>query len=366
MKASRVIEILNELAPSFLMDSWDNSGLQIGSRECEIKKILVSLDLSKHSLDLAIKENVDMIITHHPFIFEKLKNIELDDRQGKMIEKIIKNDIVVFSMHTNLDICDGGVNDVLSSALGIENLTPLSSFKRDKLYKLSVFVPTDKIDTVKDALGRSGAGFIGDYSHCTFSTQGIGEFLPHDNTNPFIGTSGVLERVEEEKIETIVDEHKLQTVIREMIKAHPYEEVAYDIYPLENKGKLYGYGRVGTLREPITLRVFSEFTSNTLSCESLKTFGDLNKEISRVAVCGGSGACFIEDALREKADVFVTGDIKYHDAQKALELGLSLIDAGHYETEKPSIYTLRDYLLENTKDIDIIICDENLAKYKTF
>lgn len=366
MKASEIIHILNKLAPPSLIDSWDNSGLHIGSRETEVKKIVVALDLSEHSLDLALEKNADMILTHHPFLFGKLSNISLDDGQGKMIEKIIKNDLLVFSMHTNLDICEGGLNDVLSEILGIESVTPLSNLKKDKLYKLSVFVPLAQVDDVRDAIGRSGAGFIGNYSHCSFSTRGTGMFLPHENTNPFIGTSGLLESVEEEKIETIVDEHKLQDVITEMLRVHPYEEVAYDIYPLHNSGKSYGYGRVGDLKSETTLEDFAELVSQKLGCTSLRAYGDLDKIVRRVAVCGGSGARFIDDALRAKADVYVTGDIKYHDAQKALELGLPLLDAGHFETEKPSVDALRDYLIRKTDGIDIVTCRENVAKYKTF
>ena len=366
MKASEVIGILNKLAPYFLIDSWDNSGLQIGSVEREVKTMMIALDLSDQSLDLAIEKNVDMIVTHHPFLFGKMSNISLDGHRGKMIEKIIKNDLVVFSMHTNLDMCEGGVNDVLAELLGIESLNPLSTFKKDKVYKLSVFAPLAQVDDVKDAIGRSGAGFIGNYSHCSFSTRGIGTFLPHENTNPFIGTSGVLERVEEEKIETIVDEHQLQGVIDEMIKVHPYEEVAYDICPVKNFGKAYGYGRVGNLKNETTLNDFASLVSEKLNCTSLRAYGELDKTIRRVAVCGGSGACFIEDALKAKADVYVTGDIKYHDAQKALELGLPLIDAGHFETEKPSVHALKEYLLDKTQGIEIVTCGESLAKYKIF
>ena len=364
MKAKKVINTLNRLAPPFLIDSWDNSGLQIGSTEKQVEKILISLDLSENTLKKAVEEQVDMIVTHHPFLFGKLKRISLDDAKGKMIRDIIKNDIIVFSMHTNLDMCEGGVNDILCEKLGIEIKKPLSKFITDRLYKISVFVPLDYSEQVREALGASGAGFIGNYSHCTFSSNGTGRFLPTEHTNPFIGITGKLEEVKEEKIETIVDEHRLQTVIAAMIKAHPYEEVAYDIYPLDNKGNVYGYGRVGNLSKTMTLREFSEVVNDNLGCSDLRIYGDLDKAIKKVAVCGGSGASFIKDACRENVDVYVTGDIKYHDAQQALELGVAVIDAGHFETEKPCIDSLKKYLTEHT-DLDISIYEESLAKFTT-
>ena len=364
MKANKIISILNRLAPPFLIDSWDNSGLQIGSTEKQVEKILVSLDLSKNTLKKAIEEKVDMIVTHHPFLFTKLSHISLDDEKGQMIRDIIKNDITVFSIHTNLDMCEGGVNDVLCELLEISEAKPLSKFVTDRLYKIAVFVPRDYSEQVREALGASGAGFIGNYSHCTFSSNGTGRFLPREHTNPFIGTAGELEAVGEEKIETIVDEHKLQTVVSAMMKAHPYEEVAYDIYPLSNKGQLYGYGRVGNLDESITLKDFSKIVDDKLECNDLRIYGDLNKTIKKVAVCGGSGSSFIKDAYREGADVYITGDIKYHDAQLAQELGIILLDAGHFETEKPSIYSLQKYLNEHT-DLDISTYEESVGNFTT-
>ncbi len=365
MKAKKIISILDKLAPPFFIDSWDNSGLQIGSVNKDVEKILISLDVSENSLKKAIEENVDMIVTHHPFIFGKLSNISFDDKKGEMIRDIIKNDITVFSMHTNLDICEGGVNDILCDKLGIKNNKPLSKFLTDKLYKIAVFVPEDYSQDVRNALGESGAGFIGNYSHCSFSGEGTGRFLPTKDATPFIGEEGKLEEVREDKIETIVDEHKLQSTINAIIKAHPYEEVAYDIYPLMNKGTTYGYGRVGNIEREMTLEEFSNVVNDSLDCNDLRIYGDLDKKVKKIAVCGGSGAGFIKDAKQENVDAYVTGDIKYHDAQLALELGLTVLDAGHYETEKPCIDSLKKYISNNTKDLEIFTYKESLAKFTT-
>lgn len=365
MKVKNIIEILNRLAPEFLIDSWDNSGLQLGSTRGEVKRILISVDLSEDTLKKAIEEKVHMIVTHHPFIFGKFSNISLDGQRGKMIKDLIKNDMTVFSMHTNLDMCEGGVNDRLCELLGIKSEKPLSKFLTDKLYKISVFVPKSHSEKVREALGKSGAGFIGDYSNCSFSSEGIGRFLPRDSANPFIGTSGKMEEVEEEKIETIVDEHKLQRIIDDMIKAHPYEEVAYDIYPLENKGNVYGYGRVGDLDKETTLKDFAKLVNKELNCRDLRIYGDLDKKVKKIAVCGGSGSGFIKNASRENVDAYVTGDIRYHDAQLAKELGLTILDAGHYETEEASVDLLKNYLQEANEDLEIITYKESLAKFTT-
>lgn len=365
MKAKTIIKILNQLAPPFLIDSWDNSGLQIGSVKTKVEKVLITLDLSENALEKAIEDGVDMIVTHHPFLFSKLTNISLDDDKGKMIRDIIKNDITVFSLHTNLDMCKGGVNDLLCNILDIECEKPLSKFLTDKLYKIAVFAPKSHVSEVREALGETGAGFIGNYSHCSFSSSGIGRFLPLDEAKPFIGESGVIEEVEEERIEIIVDEHNLQKSIDKMTEAHPYEEVAYDIYPLKNKGKSYGYGRIGYLKGETTLKEFAKHVSNRLECNNLRVYGNFDRKVKKIAVCGGSGACFIKDAYREKVDVLVTGDIKYHDAQLAKELGISLLDAGHFETELPVVDSLKEYLKDSNKELEIITYKESLAKFTT-
>lgn len=365
MKAKTIIKTLNKLAPPFLIDSWDNSGLQIGSVETEVEKLLITLDLSESALRKAIDKKVNMIVTHHPFLFSKLKSIALDDEKGKMIKDIIKNDITVFSLHTNLDMCEGGVNDVLCKILDIEREKPLSKFLTDRLYKIVVFTPKSHVNEVREALGESGAGHIGNYSHCSFSSTGMGRFLPLYESNPFIGELGVIEEVEEERIETIVDEHSLNKVIDKMIKAHPYEEVAYDIYPIKNHGKVYGYGRVGYLKEETTLNIFARLVNDRLKCNNLRVYGDIGRKVKKIAVCGGSGACFIKDAYREKVDVLVTGDIKYHDAQLAKELGISILDAGHFETELPVVDSLKEYINDSNKELEVITYKESLAKFTT-
>ncbi|MTI49431.1 Nif3-like dinuclear metal center hexameric protein [Sporosalibacterium faouarense] len=363
MIAKNIIDILNGLAPIHFAEKWDNVGLQLGSIDKEVNKVLISLDVSDKTVNLAIKNNVDMIITHHPFIFEGLKNISKDDKKGKILYNLIRADITLFSLHTNLDICPNGVSDRLGQIFRLKSMNILSPTISEKLFKLVVFVPKTHSDRVREAITRRGAGHIGNYSDCTFNINGLGTFKPSEVSNPFIGKIGELETVEEVRVETIVPESILKNVINAMKDAHPYEEVAYDIYPLANDFIKHGHGRIGNLENPITLLEFANEVKKKLDCREVRAYGDTNRIISKVAVCGGSGSDFIVEAAKHKADVYLTGDIKYHDAQLASELGLALIDAGHYDTEKHILEYLKNYLINSLgSKISIdVICENNYS-----
>lgn len=353
MISKDIIDLMNEIAPLYLQEKWDNSGLQIGSYKKGIKSILLAVDINENVIKEAVDNDIDMIIAHHPLFFQDLKNINEDTYKGKMIYDIIKNDIVVYSAHTNLDSTLGGVSDALAKVFNIQNINVLKKEHIEKLYKLIVYVPIEYSDKVREAITNEGAGWIGNYSHCTFNSEGIGTFMPRENTKPFIGEYEKLEYVKEVRIETIVKQYNLYKVLDEMTKAHPYEEVAYDIYPLENEGKVYGVGRIGELEEEITLEKFSKVVKKVLNCDIIKVYGNINKIIKKIAVCGGSGAPFIKDAFKNNADVYITGDIKHHDAQEALELGICLIDANHYHTEKVILKELK-------KTLENKFCEEEL------
>ncbi|HHV45432.1 MAG TPA: Nif3-like dinuclear metal center hexameric protein [Tissierellia bacterium] len=347
MRAIDIVNIMNKWALPNLIDEWDNTGFQIGDPNKEVSKVLVSLDLDREVLDKAIEEDVQMIITHHPLIFKPIKSIVYDSYKEKLIYDIIKNDMVVYNAHTNLDLAKNGVNDILADMFGLSSIEPLKEVKEDGLFKLVVFVPKSHADIIRNVLGEEGAGFIGNYSHCTFNIEGIGTFMPHEGTSPFIGEANKLEKVEEIRIETIVKKKDLNRIVKRMISAHPYEEVAYDIYPLFNKGEVYGYGRVGNI-ERIALGKFLNIVKEKLEVKNIIVYGEINRDVTRIALCGGSGASFIYDAYNKGAQVYITGDIKYHDAQYANELGLTLIDAGHYHTEKVILPAIGKYLENET------------------
>jgi len=241
----------------------------------------------------------------------------------------LRRDIAVYVAHTNLDSADGGMNDWMAEALGLEGREVLREAYTDKLYKLAVFVPKDHADAVRNAMFAAGAGWIGNYSHCSFNVEGYGTFLPEEGTNPFLGEQGKLEFAEEVRIETVVPHSVRKAVVAAMLKAHPYEEVAYDIYPMDLQGRTFGLGRVGRLPEPESLDQFAERVKRALDVPFVRVVGDGSRMIRKAAVLGGSGARFYRHALMAGADVLVTGDVDYHTAHDALAAGIALVDPGH-------------------------------------
>lgn len=346
VKCQAVIEVMDKLAPRYLAEDWDNVGLLAGSPAQEINGIMVCLDVTEQVVDTAIANGVNMIIAHHPLIFKPLTHLRTDSAPGKLLTKVIKADLAVLCAHTNLDIANGGVNDVLARKLQLENIGPLTNSYREQLVKLVVFVPTEQVGQVQAAITQAGAGHIGNYSHCTFRTEGVGTFLPASGTNPFIGETGKLAQVPEFRLETILPAKISNRVIKAMLKSHPYEEVAYDLYPLNNSGREFGLGRIGHLAEKVCLADFARAVRQSLGLSQIRLSGDLKQLIHKVAVCGGSGAGLIKRAAFMGADALVTGDLKYHEAQDALALGIAVIDAGHYATEAPVVEAVIEYLRE--------------------
>ena len=323
-----IIQLFEQFSPKGLAMEGDKIGLQIGRLNKKIDRIMIALDVLEEVIDEAIEKNVQLIIAHHPPIFRPLKNLLTDTTQGRMIEKLVKHDIAVYAAHTNLDVATGGVNDLLAAALGLGKTEILVPTYETKLKKIVVFVPVSHEEAVRMALGNAGAGFIGDYSHCSFSAKGTGRFLPGENTEPFIGKQGQFEAVDEIRIETIVPESLLKKTITALLKAHPYEEVAYDVYPVDNKGEVLGLGRIGTVKE-MTLAEFAEKVKTDLDVDQVRVVGDLNSKVKKVAVLGGDGNKYFTHAKFKGADVYVTGDIYYHTAHDAMMEGLNMIDPGH-------------------------------------
>ncbi|MEL7632287.1 MULTISPECIES: Nif3-like dinuclear metal center hexameric protein [Sporomusa] len=344
VKCRDIIAGLEQLAPGYLVEDWDNVGLLVGSPEQTIHKVSVALDVDMAVISEAIAAGADMIVAHHPLIFKKISQLRTDLPLGSMLSALIKHGIAVYTAHTNLDSAPGGVNDVLARKLNLLAIAPLTTVYQEPLHKLAVFVPASHVEQVRMAMTEAGAGHIGNYSHCTFQTQGIGTFLPLAGTAPFIGEQGKLEFVEEYRLETIVAKSRRSEVIAAMLAAHPYEEVAYDEYVLKNSGLRHGLGRVGRLTEPMPLAEFIQKVKTALAVEAIKVAGPADAVINTVAVCGGSGASLIEAASKAGADVLVTGDVKYHDAQQAIAEGMVIIDAGHFATEQPVVESVVRYL----------------------
>jgi dinuclear metal center YbgI/SA1388 family protein len=323
-----VIQVFEQFSPKAFAMEGDKIGLQVGALNKPVTKVMVALDVLEEVVDEAIEKGVQLIIAHHPPIFRPMGKITEDTASGRIITKLLKHDIAVYAAHTNLDVAKGGVNDLLAEALGLSNTQVLVPTFEDKLIKLAVYVPEEDAEKVREALGKAGAGAIGDYSHCSFSVNGTGRFLPGDSTHPHIGEQGHLEAVRETRIETIFPKSFEKQVISAMVKAHPYEEVAYDLYPLENKGEELGLGRIGTVDE-MSLREFAEHVKKVFDVKAVRVVGNLEDKVKKVAVLGGDGNKYFSAAKFRGADVYITGDLYYHTAHDAWMAGLNMIDPGH-------------------------------------
>lgn len=344
LTVSDVVRLLEEWVPPRIAMDGDKIGLQIGNPANRVNKVLVTLDVTEEVVEEAIQSGAGMIVSHHAVIYSSIKKLRTDSYYGRMIAKLLAHNISVYVAHTNLDIAEGGVNDVLAQLFQLQNVEILERMHNQRLKKLVVFVPVTHHEQVLSAISAAGAGWIGNYSHCSFNTPGVGTFLPETGASPFIGESGKLERVEEIRLETIVSEDIQDRVVAAMLSAHPYEEVAYDLYPLEIMGKSFGMGRVGTLPQEMTLEEFARRVKRELNVPGVRVVGDKSRTIKKVAVVGGSGADWVDSALQRGADVFVTADLKYHDAQDALYKGLAMIDPGHNGMERLVVPTVADYL----------------------
>lgn len=364
MKLKTLIKKIETKYPLDLAYDWDNVGLLVGDFDMDIKKVLVTLEANEKVINEAIENKIDLIVTHHPFIFSKMNKINTADLKGRLIHKLIKNDIALYSMHTNFDIAFDGLNDYFMEVMGFGNSKILDTTKNDILYKLVVYVPNTHVEKVKDALAKAGCGHIGNYSHCSFSTEGIGNFKPLQGTNPFIGKEGVVESVNEIKIETILPQKNLGGAISSMLNAHPYEEVAYDLYKLENKGQAFGLGRISKLENSITLGELCNHIKSKLNMDYIRVVGDTEVIVNKVAVVTGSGADLVKKAQRQGAQVLITGDVKYHDAQDALDMGMNIIDCGHFDTEDIFKDVMKRFL-DEVNEIEVCSSKVNLNPFKT-
>jgi len=332
-KISDIVGIINKIAPPALAEDWDNVGLQVGDPADEIERIMVALDPCPEAVDAAIKSSCQLLLTHHPLIFKPLKRITTSDETGRLIHQAIANRLAIISLHTNYDVTQNGVNDLLAKALGVISSRPLKVSHREELLKLIVFVPRSHHDVVLNAL-LPFSWLAGKYADCSFTTSGQGTFRPLDGAAPYIGKVGERESVEESRLELLIRKADLQAALKSLRKAHPYEEPAFDMVPLFNEGLQSGIGRIGLLEPAPLLKDFAERVKQNLGTAALRIVGNPEQRISKLALCGGSGASLLRDAAREGADLFLTGDIKYHEAREAQSLGIALIDAGHFATER--------------------------------
>lgn len=356
MKISKVIRILEQFAPISLQENYDNSGLLVGDNSHEIKSILITLDITEEVIEEAIAKNCNLIIAHHPIIFSGLKSVTGKNYVERCVIKAIKNDIAIYSMHTNLDNTIHGVNKKFAEKIGLTKLNILAP-KSNTLKKLTTYVPLVNTDDILEALTNAGAGNIGEYESCSFQQTGIGTFKPTKNATPYIGVPGKLESVQENRIEVIVPEYAVNNVLKALNETHPYEEIAYYLTQLENKNQDVGSGMIGELKQEYTPENFLQLLKKNMNLDFIK-YTPYSKNIKKVAICGGSGHFLIQHAKKSGADAFITSDIKYHDFFNA-ENQIMICDIGHYESEVNTKEIFYEVLSEKITNIALVFSETN-------
>lgn len=363
MLLRKLTHYLEQIAPSSLQESYDNSGLLIGDFDKEVHKALITLDVTDEILNEAIYKQCDMVIAHHPLIFSALKRFNGKTYTDRLVAQAIKNDIAVYAIHTNLDNVDVGVNAMLARKIGLKN-TRILAPKGDQLRKLITFCPVDHAEKVRKAMFTAGAGSIGEYDSCSFNQEGLGSFRAGEQADPFVGEINELHYEKEFKIETIYPVYLEREVISAMIDAHPYEEVAYDIFLLKNKYFRIGSGMIGELENIEDELAFLKRIKKVLGSGTIRHSRFLNRDIKKVALCGGSGSFLIDDAKAAGAHIFVTGDVKYHQFFDA-DGKIVIADVGHYESEQFTKELLHQLVVEKFSKFAVLISetDTNAVNY---
>lgn len=359
VRVKDLMKLMDAWAPPMLAESWDHPGLQVGDPEHIVRSVLVSLDLTREAVRYAKAQGIGMVISHHPFLFRPLKTLDLQTEKGQIIADLITGQISAFAAHTNLDTADGGVNDALADVLELENRKGLVKIHENKQYKLVVYVPLSHADAVRKALADAGAGAVGAYDRCAFVSEGKGHFHCREEAHPYIGTAGEEEAAEEVRIETFLSENDIAPVTAALRRAHPYEEPVYDLYELKEGSHWDTMGRIGDLPRAMTEREVLAYIKEKLGLPIVKYAGHAaEREIRTVAVLGGAGVEFAKDAKAAGADLYLTGDVKYHEAQDAAAMGLLLVDGGHFYTERVIIPVIarriRKAAEENDWDISVL------------
>lgn len=327
-----IAKTLEEIAPLSSQEGYDNSGLIVGDPQAEVKSALLTLDCTEEVVDEAIQLGANLIIAHHPIVFKGLKKLNGKNYVERTVIKAIKNDIAIYAAHTNLDNYHLGVNYEIANHLGIKNPSILAP-TQNTLKKLVFYCPVKDVEKVSKAIFNAGGGNIGNYSECSFETSGEGYFLPNESANPSIGKNGKREKVAEKRVEILISSHKENAIIQAMLKAHPYEEVAYDLYPITNFNQDEGAGMIGELEKEVKTEIFLGNLKKNFNCGCIRHTKLTKKKIKKVAFCGGSGSFLLADAKQQNADIYITSDFKYHEFFDA-EDQIIIADIGHYESEQ--------------------------------
>ncbi len=341
---AEVTGFLRQFAPPRLAASWDNVGLLLGDDAAPVESILTCLTVTPESAAEAILERVELIVTHHPILFRPTQRLTAAMPEGRMLLSLAKAGVAVYSPHTAFDNTAGGINDVLAQRLQLTHVQPLRRQDAPNQCKVVVFVPDSDLARVSDAIFVAGAGQIGQYRECSFRLAGTGTFFGSDATNPSVGQKGRREEVSEWRLEAICPETSVERVIGALRAAHSYEAPAYDIYPLQPERDRIGQGRIGMMTESITLQALSTSVKQALHAAHVQVVGDARRSVQKVAVACGAAGEFLTDAVQQHADVFLTGEVRFHDCLAAQAQGIALLLPGHYATERCGVEALADIL----------------------
>ena len=362
MKIKEILSILEEMAPLAYAEDFDNVGLLVGNKEYDATGILVCHDALENVIDEAIAKKCNLVVCFHPILFSGLKKITGQNYVERSIIKAIKNDIAIYAVHTALDNHPNGVNKIFCDALGLTN-TKILVPKQNFIRKLETYTIRENADSVRTALFEAGAGSIGNYDKCSFNTEGTFTYQGNENSNPVVGERGVLSIGDETKIEVVFEKHLESNILKALFKAHIYEEVAYEIYDLQNNYQKIGMGMIGELQVPMDERDFLNFVKEKMQCAGIRYSSFLGKPIKKVAVLGGSGSFAINIAIQAGADAFLTADLKYHQFYEA-ENQLLLADIGHFESERYTKNYIVDFLRKKILNFAIVLSEENTNPVK--
>jgi dinuclear metal center YbgI/SA1388 family protein len=351
-----VVEFLEQLAPPVLAADWDNVGLLLGDPAAEVQRIMTCLTVTPESVVEALESGAQLIVAHHPILFHPVQRLTSATPEGRMLLGLIRAGVAVYSPHTAFDNANGGINDILAARLELRGSGPLRGRRRTEtipLYKLVVFVPDADLARVSEALFAAGAGSIGQYSQCSFRVAGTGTFFGSDSTHPAVGQKGRREEVSEWRLEAVCPETALELTIDAMRRAHSYEEPAYDVYPLHSNPAPRGEGRLGKLPQPMRLSELARTTKTLLKCDQLQLIGNPDSPVEKVAIVCGAGGGLLMDAVHARADVLITGELRFHHLLAAQANGLSLLLPGHYATERLGMEELAIRLRKQWPDLQI-------------
>ena len=364
MKLSQLTTYLESLAPLAYQEDYDNAGLIVGRPDQEVSQALISLDCTEAVVDEAIATNCQVIISHHPIVFRGLKKFNGKTYVERVVEKAIRNNIALYAIHTNLDNMMTGVNAKICETLGLKNCRILSP-KHNLLKKLVTYIPISHADEVRNALFEAGAGNIGNYSETSFNAEGTGTFKGNEDANPHVGEPGTRHLENEVRIETIYPAILESKILMALVLAHPYEEVAYDLYPLTNQNQLVGSGMIGELDVPVTEEAFLFHIKARMRAPVIRHTELTGGTVKKVAVCGGAGGFLLKQAIAAGADIFITADYKYHEFFDA-EGKLVIADIGHFESEQFTQQLLYEIIRKKFTNFAVRLTEVNTNPVKYF